>query len=269
MSAPKDRHSLTAYFLDSIGKKPIFDPKHMLSFLLNSAAFSAFQKLIDYNFKNKELLLNAFMHRSFVHEFGAQTFKNNEVLEFLGDSLLGANVALYLVQNYPSLSEGQLSKMKSSLVSEGPLCDLAQVIELDHFVLLGRGEFNNGGTQLPSIQSSALEALFAAIYLDGGQVAAQRFFNLLLERYQQQCGKHFIHPDRFSTFDAKSRLQELTMKDYKSLPEYRSQQLEDKQYCVQLWINNNLVHQITDISKKRAEKLLAQYALDLMQKEGE
>ncbi len=268
MSAPKDTHSLTAYLLEHTGKKAIYDSKQIESLLITNPLLQLFQKNIQYQFKNRELLLTACTHRSFAHEFGQDQLANNEVLEFLGDSILGAMVAILITQQFPQLDEGQLSKMKSSLVSEGPLSELAQVLCISSVILVGRGEFQTNGLQRPSILSSALEAMVAAIFLDSGFSSCQRFLDHVLLCYEKSVGIPFISPQRFVQFDAKTRLQEWTMKKFKSLPEYKTIQHDDNSFTVELVIDGKFIDRITDISKKRAQQQLAQRALDLVNKEG-
>lgn len=269
LSEFKATNTLTAFFLNQAEKKSIFDPKQIESLIMAHPLFTQLQKTINYSFKNKIHLFQALTHRSFSHEFGRDKLINNEVLEFLGDSILGAVIAISVTSFFKDLNEGQLSKIKSSLVSEGPLAELAEVIELQNVLLVGKGEFLGEGLNRPSNLSSAFEALVAAIYHDGGFNLAQRFIEKTIEVYALRHKKPFISQDRLEIFDAKSRLQELTMKRYKVLPEYRATQNADQSFTVELYINNQLLFSETDISKKRAQKLLAQRALDHLQTEGE
>lgn len=269
MSAQKDHNSLTAVFFQYFEKKSNSDLKQTESFLINHVLLQEFQKKINYQFKNKALLLQAVTHPSFAHEFCRNQMANNEVLEFLGDSILGAVIAISITDFFKELNEGQLSKIKSSLVSEEPLFELSNLIGLDRVLLVGRGEFLGNGTNRSSNLSSALEAVVAAIFLDAGFSAAQRFLENIIELYGKCNGKPYISMERIEFFDAKSKLQELTMKKYKTLPEYHATQNVDQSFTVELFINQKFINRITDMSKKRAQKLLAQMALDHLTKEGE
>ena len=120
-----------------------------------------FQQLLSHRFADLELLKQALTHRSAERN-------NNERFEFLGDSLLGFVVAELLYQEFPSASEGELSRMRASMVSKPALAAIARQLELGSFLRLGSGELNSGGSARDSILSDAVEAIIAAIYLDGG-----------------------------------------------------------------------------------------------------
>ncbi|MCJ7680778.1 MAG: ribonuclease III, partial [Candidatus Aminicenantes bacterium] len=134
-----------------------------------------FEKKINYDFKNKELLEQALTHSSYAYENQSEEKKDNEVLEFLGDSVLGFVVADYLCASFPKLNEGELSKLKASVSSTTALCLFAREIRLPQTVLLGKGEEKSGGRKKKTILAGTMEALIAAIYLDGGMDAADRF----------------------------------------------------------------------------------------------
>eukprot|EP00826_Nyctotherus_ovalis_P026515 TRINITY_DN20702_c0_g2_i1.p1 TRINITY_DN20702_c0_g2~~TRINITY_DN20702_c0_g2_i1.p1 ORF type:complete len:154 (+),score=1.29 TRINITY_DN20702_c0_g2_i1:482-943(+) len=126
-----------------------------------------FQKQIDYKFKNINLLKTALTHSSYANEMQGK-IKNNERLEFLGDAVLGIIVSDHIFNNCPKLPEGDLTRIRASLVCEKALFKFAMKIELGNYIKLSNGEKNSGGNKRPSILSDAFEALIAAIYLDGG-----------------------------------------------------------------------------------------------------
>jgi ribonuclease-3 len=168
---------------------------------------SALGKKFGYVFRQPQLLQRALTHRSYAPE-------HNERMEFLGDSILGCVIAKYLYNNYPQLSEGELSRLRSNLVREATLATLAQQLDLGSHLRLGEGELKSGGFRRPSILADALEALFGAVLLDSGfNEAEQAVLNLYapyLEKVDVQTqGK-----------DAKTLLQEYLQGKRLPLPTY-------------------------------------------------
>ena len=125
------------------------------------------EKYLDYEFKDKGLLKRALSHSSYANE-QRNLMGSNERLEFLGDSVLSLIVAQHIFSNYRNLPEGELTKIRAALVCENALFEFAKEIHLGDFILLGKGEMQNGGNQRPSILADAFEAVLAAMYLDGG-----------------------------------------------------------------------------------------------------
>ena len=125
------------------------------------------EKRLKYSFKNKQLLIEALSHSSYANE-KKKLRHSNERLEFLGDSVLSIVVSQYLFLHFTHLPEGELTKIRASLVCEKSLHEFAKQIRLGDFILLGKGEENTGGRERPSILADAFEAVIAAIYLDGG-----------------------------------------------------------------------------------------------------
>ena len=168
---------------------------------------SALCRKLGYEFKQPQLLQRALTHRSYAAE-------HNERLEFLGDAILGCVIAKHLYSNYPQLSEGELSRLRSNLVREETLATLARQLDLGSQLKLGEGELKSGGFRRPSILADVLEALFGAILLDSGFAAAeQAVLNLYvpyLEKMDvQKLGK-----------DAKTLLQEYLQGKHMPLPAY-------------------------------------------------
>jgi ribonuclease III len=162
---------------------------------------------IGYDFAQPQLLRRALTHRSYSQD-------NNERLEFLGDSVLNCAVARHLYDNYPDLPEGDLSRLRSNLVNQQTLYTLAQQLDLGELLLLGEGERKSAGFRRPSILADAMEALFGAVFLDGGFDAAQRvvlglYVPFIAQADVQTLGK-----------DAKTLLQEYLQGRKLALPRY-------------------------------------------------
>ena len=128
----------------------------------------ALEEKLGYRFTNRALLENALTHSSYANENKAKGLQSNERLEFLGDSVLGMVVADYLFRTHPDLPEGDLTRTRAALVCEGSLVEVAQCLELGAYLKLGKGEEAGGGRERPSIIADAVEAVLAAVYLDGG-----------------------------------------------------------------------------------------------------
>jgi ribonuclease-3 len=158
---------------------------------------------IGYSFRSRALLDRALTHRSFANERVEEKCQHNEALEFLGDSVLGLVVSSWLLERFPDLSEGKLSKMKAFLVSEGSLVELAEVIDLGRYILLNRGEEKTGGRRKRALLADAYEALIGVIYMDGGLEVVERFLRRELREKLMT-----IDPSAMIGADFKSALQE-------------------------------------------------------------
>lgn len=219
-----------------------------------------FENIIGYKFNNIELLRNALTHSSYANEVNSQ-FGSNERLEFLGDSVLSIIVSEYLYNNYKKLPEGELTKLRASLVCEKTLCLFSKQINMGEYLFLGKGETHNRGFERASILADAFEAVLAAVFLDGGMEVAK---------------KHVL---RFIIPELKDREDEL-FKDYKTLlqeviqrnPEERLTYVltdesgpdHDKQFTVEVHLNSNVIGVGCGKSKKQAEQAAASQALELM-----
>lgn len=137
--------------------------------------YSILEDNINYVFKDKDLLINALTHTSFANEHKVKKIKDNERLEFLGDAVLEMVSSEFLFENMNEMPEGEMTKLRASLVCEPTLAIDAREIELDSFIYLGKGEEATGGRKRDSIVSDAFEALIGAIFLDGGVDAARSF----------------------------------------------------------------------------------------------
>lgn len=170
------------------------------------------EERLAYRFKRPELLELALTHRSWANEQGHPG--HYERLEFLGDSVLELVTAEWLYAEMPDVPEGELSKTRATIVSKPPLAEHARRLGLGAELRLGVGEERSGGREKPSLLADSMEAVFGAVYLDGGLDAARRVVRPFLERSRESG-------DEALPVDAKTRLQELTQGRGLDLPEYR------------------------------------------------
>jgi ribonuclease-3 len=176
---------------------------------------SELEQKIGYGFRSRALLDRALTHRSYANERTEENCRHNEALEFLGDSVLGLVVSSWLLAEFPDLSEGKLSKMKAYLVSEASLVDLAENLDLGHYLLLNRGEEKTGGRRKRALLADAYEALIGVLYLDGGLETAGRFL-----RREMRYKVARIDPSAMIGSDYKSALQEQLQAAGAPVPEY-------------------------------------------------
>ena len=219
-----------------------------------------FEEIIGYTFKNKKYIQQALTHSSYANEKKIPG-GSNERLEFLGDSVLSIVVSSYLYENLISVTEGELTKMRASLVCEKSLYVFAQEINLGDFLLLGKGEENTGGRERPSILADAFEAVIAAIYLDGGyEPAAKHILRFIPKDIQIRRKPVFS--------DFKTILQEIVQKNPEEKVEYVLVGEEgpdhNKRFVVEVCLNSNVIGKGKGRSKKEAEQLAAKEALELM-----
>lgn len=222
------------------------------------------EKRLSYKFKDKSLLREACRHSSFVNEQPRSDMRNNERLEFLGDAVLNLVVGHLLMQKYPSLPEGNLSRMRAGLVNETQLAEIARMLNLGSFLELGKGEIQTRGREKSSILADAFEAVIAAIYLDGGFYAAFKFIkSRFAEILSDNAASEVIQ------CDYKSKLQEIVQTGNQIMPAYHlvseSGPDHDKTFAVQICINH-MIAKGTGKSKKRAEQDAARNALKMMKK---
>ena len=216
-----------------------------------------FEKNLGYTFKNKELLNNALTHKSFVKKSGST--KNNERLEFLGDSVLGFTVAEYLYKNYSNLPEGELTKIRAMVVCEDCLFKISEKINLGEVIFMGKGEEQTSGRKRPSILSDAMEAVFAAIYLDSDMETVKSIIiNLLENEIVNAVSQRNIK-------DYKTVLQELVQKNGVCSPSYKLLKEEgpdhDKTFTSAVLLNGKIAGEGSGKTKKEAEKEAARIAL--------
>jgi ribonuclease III len=212
------------------------------------------QVVIHYQFNNEELLQKAVTHRSFSKN------NNNETLEFLGDSILGLVISEHLFLRLRGATEGELSRVRASLVKEDALATVARDINLGDFLQLGSGELKSGGFRRASILSDAMEALFGAIYLDGGFEQCKKTILFLYEDYLVTL------PSPGDLKDPKTTLQEYLQSNKLDLPEYEVVKTEgkshDQTFTVECRIEGMNISSLgKGSSRKKAEQMAASRAL--------
>lgn len=219
------------------------------------------EKTIGYQFKNKALMREAITHSSYAKERKAQHIKYNERLEFLGDAVLSIVVSDYIFKHCPELPEGELTKLRAALVCEKSLFEFAKSMNLGQYLILSKGERNNGGAERPSILSDAFEALIAAIYIDGGiEPASKHILNFVIPAIKNSKTK--------KNKDYKTTLQEIVQQNPGEKLEYvlvaESGPDHNKHFVVEVHLNSNVIGKGGGRSKKEAEQQAAREALELM-----
>lgn len=222
---------------------------------------SILEKNLGYSFENREFLEHALRHSSYVNELPDKDMQDNERLEFLGDSVLSIVISHLLIDRFPELTEGDLSKIRSNLVNEFQLAGIAKKIKLGEFIRLGKGEMQSNGHEKNSILSDTVEALLAAVYLDGG-------FNKVFEVIRLHFSRLFEDlavPEKNQDF--KSRVQEIAQASIKSQPAYsiinETGPDHDKTFEVELVVGS-IATRGTGKNKKAAEQAAAQQAVKLL-----
>lgn len=218
------------------------------------------QAVLGYRFSNTALLRNALTHSSYVNESSSKGCQSNERLEFLGDSVLGVVVAEHLYQAFPQLPEGELSRMRASVVCEESLAEVALRMNLGSFLLLGHGEDKSGGRKRASILSDAVEAVIAAVYLDGGFDTVRGLVLRWLEPQLQISVQH----GGLET-DYKTKLQECVQGKncnavYRIIEERGP--AHSREFVAQVTVGETIFAIGVGKSKKRAEQMAAQAALE-------
>lgn len=227
---------------------------------MSEQELASLENKLGYQFKNIGLLREALQHSSYVNEQRDPDLQDNERLEFLGDAVLDLVITHILMEQFPKTREGDLSRMRATIVNESQLSLVAQRLNLGQHLLLGRGEEQSNGQEKKSILADALEAVIAAVYLDGGLQAG-------FEVIERQFSEMISHVrDRLAEEDFKSRLQELVQVQFKRIPDYKivaeSGPDHDKTFEVRLSIGNSLTTHGTGKSKKAAEQAAAEVALE-------
>ncbi|MGL5715561.1 MAG: ribonuclease III [Paraclostridium sp.] len=221
---------------------------------------SKFEKIISYEFNNKEYILEALTHSSYSNENKSYAF--NERLEFLGDSVLSIVISEYLFKNETELPEGELTKLRANIVCEESLSDVAKEIQLGTHMLLGRGEEATGGRDRVSILADAFEAVIAAIYLDGGIENARVFVLTQMEEIIQDSIKGRIFRDY------KTHLQEVIQSQGESNIVYDLVEEigpdHNKKFVMQVNSDGEMLGTGQGKSKKEAEQSAAKQALRRM-----
>lgn len=220
-----------------------------------------FERHAGIRFRDLEFLNQAFTHRSFANELGEST-ENNERLEFLGDSVLGLAVSEYLYESLPDQPEGELARIKSFVVSEASLSEIARKLRVDNYILIGRGEEYSGGRSKKAILADCLEAIIGAYYLDSGFQPSRLFVHQMLipEINKVLENKH--------AKDYKTMLQEYVQKRMKTYPRYKVVQKtgpdHDRTFWIEVHIGDRSFGAGKGKNKKEAEQEAARIAYEGM-----
>ncbi|MGB3367842.1 MAG: ribonuclease III [Acidaminobacteraceae bacterium] len=217
------------------------------------------EKIIAYKFQNPAFLYEALTHSSYSNERRSQEVKNNERLEFLGDSVLSIVISDYLFNNYTELPEGELTKIRSKIVCESTLGECSRRINIGQFMLFGKGEEMTGGRERTSILADAFEALIASIYMDGGLEQAKKF---ILIQMQDKIGDS-VEGKVF--LDYKTHLQEIVQVNKDNRIAYEIINEEGPDHCkifhTHVKLNDSTIGLGIGRSKKESEQEAAKMAL--------
>jgi ribonuclease-3 len=231
--------------------------------MISSVSSETMPDVIPYKFRSQALLDEALTHKSYVYERRSATRKHNERLEFLGDAVLSLIVSDYLATVLPDSTEGALSKLKAKVVSETSLAEAARRLELGKLLRLGRGEELSKGREKASLLADALEAVLAAVYLDGGFEACRSF---TLRVLGPELDVITEQKERPGLDDYKTQLQEWCQKYHDTLPRYETIREtgpdHHKTFEVELTIKGSVMGVGRGNSKKEAEQMAAKQALE-------
>ena len=218
--------------------------------------YSNLEKCLDYQFKDKNLIIEALTHKSFKKPY------NNERLEFLGDAVLNLIVGEFLFKKFPKSNEGELSKIRASLVNETGFTRLANEIKLGDYIYISSAEERNKGRTKASILSDAFEAIMGAVYLESGLEVLKPIILDLLERSYDEINLDVL----FS--DYKTALQEVTQAKFGSIPIYKIEGSygpdHKKEFDVSIWIDDKNYGKAKGKSKKLAQQAVAKIAIDIL-----
>ncbi|MCI8909736.1 MAG: ribonuclease III [Oscillibacter sp.] len=217
------------------------------------------EKKLNYTFRNPALLQEALSHSSYANEHRGGHLRSNERLEFLGDAVLGFVTAEYLFARHPEAPEGDLTRIRAALVCEQSLYEVARRLDLGRYLMLGKGEETGGGRNRTSILADATEAVFAAVYLDGGMEAV----NPLIHRCLLDAQRESVVEEKRR--DYKTALQELVQRQADQVLSYRMAGEQgpdhDKTFQAEVLLNGSVVGSGSGHSKKEAEQAAAKTAL--------
>jgi ribonuclease-3 len=225
------------------------------------------ESLIDYTFEDLHLLDVALTHRSYSNEIRDPGLSDNERLEFLGDSVIALCISDILIAKFPTLQEGDLSKLRASVVNEHSLAKLAPLFSLGDYLLLGKGEEASGGRAKTSILADAFEAVIGALFLDGGY---DQVFPLIKNIFDPLLTRGIEESDHR---DYKSRLQKFCQKEYNTIPRYEHMGKygpdHDTVFEVRISIEGKIEATGSGRNKKMAEQDAARKALEKLADKAE
>jgi len=221
--------------------------------------FSKFEKKLNLKFKNKDLLAQAFCHRSYLNENPSCKLENNERLEFLGDAVLELVITQHLYQKYPKKPEGELTNWRAALVNAKMLGDSAQELGFNDFLLLSRGETKELGKARQYILANTFEALIGAIYLDSGFKNCEKFIEKYLIKKLPEIIEKGLFRDAKSLFQEEAQDREGITPTYKVLREWGPDHA--KHFIIGVFLGQELIAQGEGSSKQEAEDSAAKEAL--------
>ena len=224
-------------------------------------SFFKLEKELKISFRNKDLLVQAFCHRSFVNENKYLGLKNNERLEFLGDAVLELIVTEYIFLNFSGKSEGVLTNWRAALVNTKTLSKTAKKIGFDKFILLSKGQKKDKGKAMQCILAGNFEAFLGALYLDQGYKKCDAFIKKYLLGQLPEIIKNHLVRDSKSLFQEKTQENERITPIYRVIKEWGPDNA--RHFVVGVYLKNHLVSQGEGLSKKEAEEVAAKRALKL------
>lgn len=223
--------------------------------------FSSLEKKLDLKFKNNDLLIQAFVHRSYLNENPKFYLTHNERLEFLGDAVLELVITEYLYQNYPKKTEGELTNWRAALVNAKMLSEIAGGLDINDFLLLSKGEQKELGKARQYILANALESLIGAVYLDQGYKATEKFINKNITLKLPEIVAKGLFKDTKSRFQEESQDRMGITPDYKVLEEWGPDHA--KHFIIGVFLADELVAKGEGSSKQEAEEKAAKNALEI------
>ena len=219
------------------------------------------QTRLGISFHNQSLLKQAFTHSSYVNEHRMTGFKDNERLEFLGDAVLELSVSEYLFQAYPDRSEGELTKLRASIVCEPSLVKFAVALDFGSYVLLGKREEYTGGRTRPALLADVFESFIGALYLDQGFEAARQFL-------RDYVFVKIANESKLQVVDYKTQLQEYTQQHNMGVLEYRVVDergpAHERQFVSEVYMEDRVLGKGIGRSKKESEQQAAAQALEYL-----
>jgi len=221
--------------------------------------FSDFEKKVGVSFKNKDLLKQAFIHRSYINENSGTGLSHNERLEFLGDAVLELVVTDFLYRKYPGYAEGELTALRSALVNAIIISEIASKIEMNDYLLLSKGESKDNGKARQYILANTYEALVGAIYLDQGYDIADKFITKTLLPHTEEIVSKKLWRDSKSLVQEKAQEFVNVTPMYKVLSEAGPD--HDKHFTVGIYFGKDLIADGKGKSKQEAEQKAAEAAL--------
>ena len=222
------------------------------------------EEKLEYEFKDKSLIMTALTHSSYANENRKKNLKNNERLEFIGDSVLGMIVANHLYRTRQNMPEGKMTRLRAELVCEQNLAKVAEKLQLGKYLLLGKGEELGGGRTRHSIIADAVEAVIAAVYLDGGYECASKVIHKFILDPMEEG-------EELTAYDYKTELQELVQRKSGQTLSYtmidQSGPDHDKVFTFAVALNGETIGTGTGKNKKEAEQSAAGDALRKLKNE--